>query len=81
MGAMGNFKTRDLVLKNITIRILSDNTAWSDFYWDFNATFKDGRPIQTSGRETQVWKKETDGWKIVHVHYSGMPITGEREGF
>ena len=78
---MGNFKTRDLVLKNVNIRILSEDAAWSDFYWDFNATFKDGTPIQTSGRETQVYKKEPDGWKIVHVHYSGMPVTGEREGF
>ena len=81
LGAMGNFKTRDLVLKNVNIRILSEDAAWSDFYWDFNATFKDGTPIQTSGRETQVYKKEPDGWKIVHVHYSGMPVTGEREGF
>lgn len=81
IGAMGNFKKRDLKLKNVTIRILSNDTAWADFYWDFDAVFHDDTPITTSGRETQVWKKEADGWKIVHVHYSGLPVTGEREGF
>lgn len=22
-----------------------------------------------------------ENWKIIHVHYSSMPVTGEREGF
>jgi predicted SnoaL-like aldol condensation-catalyzing enzyme len=22
-----------------------------------------------------------ENWKIIHVHYSSMPATGEREGF
>ena len=81
LGAMANFQSRELKLKDVNIRILSDNTAWADFYWDFDAKFIDGSPMQTSGRETQIWKKESGGWKIVHVHYSGLPVTGEREGF
>jgi ketosteroid isomerase-like protein len=75
LGAMANFSKRDLRLRDITIRVLSPDTAWGDFYWDFDATFNDGSPAQTTGRETQVWKKETDGWKVVHVHYSGAPVT------
>jgi len=82
LGAMNNFSKRDLKVKNLSIRMLSDNSAWGEFYWEFNATFKkDGKPLQSKGRETQVWKKEKGSWKIVHVHYSSMPVTGEREGF
>lgn len=82
LGAMDNFSERDLKIKTLSIRLLSDTSAWGDFYWEFNATFKkDGKEIKTEGRESQVWKKEQGVWKIVHVHYSGMPVTGEREGF
>ena len=82
LGAMANFSSRELRLKNIQIRLLDENTAWGDFYWDFDAVFaKDGSAIQTTGRESQVWRKEADGWKIVHVHYSGPPTRREREGF
>ena len=80
-GTMGLFSQRKLVLRDISIRVLSEDTAWSDFYWDFEALFPDGKPLKTSGRESQVWKKEADGWKIVHVHYSGPAISGEGEGF
>ena len=82
LGAMGGFSKRSLRLKDVSVRILSDDTAWSDFYWDFSAVFKnDGTEMNSAGRETQIWKREGDGWKIVHVHYSNMPVTGEREGF
>jgi len=81
LGAMANFSERELILKDIVIRVLNETTAWTDFYWDFEATFKDGKSIQSAGRETQVLTKQDDGWKILHVHYSGMPVTGEREGF
>jgi ketosteroid isomerase-like protein len=82
LGAMANFSERDLKLKDISINMLDDNTAWAEFYWDFNAVFaKDGHKIKTEGRETQIYKKENDGWKIVHVHYSGPAITKARQGF
>ncbi|WP_321998970.1 YybH family protein [Priestia megaterium] len=59
------------------------NVAIAEFYWEFNATFKtDGESLTTKGRETQVLHKTEDrGWVIVHVHYSNMPVIGEREGF
>lgn len=54
-----------------------------EFYWVFDAIFSGENPqeIQTKGREKQVVKKFGDEWKLVHVHYSNMPVTGEREGF
>ncbi len=82
LGAMANFSKRDLRLKDINIRVLNEDTAWVDFYWDFDAVFaKDNSPITTKGRETQILSKEKDGWKIVHVHYSGPATQREREGF
>jgi ketosteroid isomerase-like protein len=51
-----------------------DNVAWAEFYWVFDATFKQGNmPMQTKGRETQIWKKTNNEWHLVHVHYSSMP--------
>lgn len=56
--------------------------AWVEFNWVFDATFKkDGQKMQSKGRETQIWNSENGKWKLVHVHYSGMPLNGERQGF
>jgi ketosteroid isomerase-like protein len=79
MGA--NFSKRSLKVREVTIHVLGD-AAWAEFYWTFDATRKkDGKEIQTKGRETQVLNKTKQGWRIVHVHYSGMPVTGEGQGF
>lgn len=29
-----------------------------------------GKAIDTTGNETQVWKQVDDQWKIIHIHYS-----------
>lgn len=54
-----------------------------DFEWDFNATRRDnGQPLHTTGRESQTWAKlPRQGWRIVAVHYSGPPKTGNGQGF
>lgn len=76
------FSKRDLKSNKETITIYG-NMAVIEFYWVFDATFAGENPqvIQTKGRETQVVKKFGDEWKLVHVHYSNMPVTGKREGF
>lgn len=82
LGAMMNFSKRELQLKDISIRMLGEDTAWTNFYWDFYAVFsKNGKEIHTQGRETQVLHKDKDGWKIVHIHYSGPATQREGEGF
>lgn len=81
LGAMGPFAVRRLEFREISIHLMNEDTAWAEFYWDFEATFPDGKPLATTGRETQVLKKEPDGWKIVHIHYSGPPIQEEGQGF
>lgn len=76
------FSKRDLKSYDETITLYGD-MAIVEFYWIFDATFvgDDPKQLQTRGRETQVLKKIDKQWRIVHVHYSGMPKTGEREGF
>lgn len=74
----GMFSERKLSPHDIAVLVLGD-AAVAEFYWDFNAKLrKDGSPITTHGRETQVYRKTSDGWRLVHVHYSGMPMTSER---
>jgi len=75
------FSERKLTPRDITIHVYGD-AAWAEFYWDFNAKFrKDGKPISTHGRETQIYRKMQGNWRILHVHYSGMPATRPGQGF
>ncbi|NIF07436.1 nuclear transport factor 2 family protein [Chryseobacterium sp. Tr-659] len=54
-----------------------DNTAVVEFYWKLNAKLKDGdKPVNMLGRETHVFRKKNGNWKLIHLHYSGMPIKG-----
>ena len=79
MGDM--FSERKLTITDIAIRVYGD-AAWAEFNWDFVARLKkDGSPLNTKGRETQIYRKEPAGWRLVHVHYSGMPISEARQGF
>jgi ketosteroid isomerase-like protein len=50
------FSERTLTVKDVTIACYGD-TAWAEFYWDFVARLKDGSPLTTQGRETQVLRK------------------------
>ncbi len=77
--AMGEpFSERKLSVKDVAIHVYGD-AAWAEFYWDFAAKLrKGGMLVHTSGRETQIYRKEPAGWRLVHVHYSGMPVTGNR---
>ena len=79
MGGM--FSERKLSAHDLAVQVLGD-AAVAEFYWDFTAKMrKDGSPVTTQGRETQVYRKRPDGWRLVHVHYSGMAVAAERQGF
>jgi ketosteroid isomerase-like protein len=80
--AMGEtFSERRLSVKDIGIHVYGDS-AWAEFYWDFAAKLKsNSSSINTKGRETQIYRREQGAWRLVHVHYSGMPVSGERQGF
>lgn len=75
------FSERKLSIHDISAHLYGD-TAWAEFYWDFAAKFrKDGSAITSHGRETQVYRKEQGRWRLVHVHYSEMPVTDQLKGF
>ncbi len=77
----GTFSVRKLTPKDIVVSVYGD-TAWSEFAWDFVATVrKDGSPFHSQGVETQVYRRENEQWRIVHVHYSGAPVSGNLKGF
>jgi len=68
MGGM--FSARNLETRGVEIHI-NGNAGWSEFHWTFHATMrKDGSAITTHGVETQVYRKESGNWQLVHVHYS-----------
>jgi Xaa-Pro aminopeptidase len=74
------FSERKLTAHDITVDVSGDS-AVAEFYWDFAAKFrKDGTPLTTHGRETQVYFKRNGSWRLAHVHYSGMPASVTREG-
>lgn len=79
---MGNrFAQRRLNIYDISVKVFGE-TVFAEFYWNFDATFNDGVSLKTEGRETQVYvRNEESQWVLIHVHYSKMPVTGEREGF
>ena len=81
LGTMGNLPTRHLTIGDAEIHLLTDDAAWAEFYWTFEAALPDGTPIESAGRETQVFKRENGVWQIQHVHNSGMPTQEEGEGF
>ena len=75
------FSHRRLEIHDLVIKQY-ESMAIAEFYWDFYATIRaDGKPLTTHGRETQIFRRSEGRWQLVHVHYSGMPVTGEREGF
>ena len=68
MGGM--FSARDLEMHGVAIHV-SGNTAWSEFHWIFHATMRqEGSAVTTHGVETQVYRRESGKWRLVHVHYS-----------
>jgi len=74
------FSERKLTPKDIAVHVYGD-AAWSEFNWDFIAKVrKDGSAFHSQGRETQIYHREGDQWRIVHVHYSGVPVTGNLKG-
>ncbi len=74
------FSERKLTPKDVSVHVYGD-TGWAQFNWDFVAKVrKDGSPFHSQGRETQIYRRENGQWRIVHVHYSGNPVTRPMQG-
>lgn len=74
MGAP--FSQRKLTVHDVNVHLMGD-TAWAEFYWHFTATLRsNGSIVNADGRETQIYRKAAGHkWELVHVHYSGPPVT------
>jgi ketosteroid isomerase-like protein len=68
-----SFSERKLTARDVSVHVNGD-TAWVEFYWHFDAKQKDGSPVQTDGRESQVYEKAGDRWELVHGHYSSAVV-------
>lgn len=70
------FSSRELTLVGTPAIRLYGDAAVVEFQWDFVATVRaDGSQRHTTGRESQVYVKRPEGWRLVHVHYSGPATT------
>jgi hypothetical protein len=76
-----NFSNRKLNFYDVKYAYYG-NVSWLTFFWTFDGTLKiNNNTVQTKGRETQIWRKVNYEWRLVHVHYSGLPDTGLNQGF
>jgi ketosteroid isomerase-like protein len=65
-----SFSERKLTVRDVSVHV-KGQSAWAEFYWHFAAKqSKDGSAVQTDGRETQIYEKAGNNWRLVHVHYS-----------
>ena len=77
----GTFSHRTLEVRDPVVHV-HGGAAWSEFHWEFEATVRaDGSTLKTAGRETQLYWELDGQWRLVHVHYSGPPVTADLEGF
>lgn len=69
-------------VSNLDIQVYGDS-AFVTFDWDFVATRKDNdAELHTTGRESQMFVNlPKEGWRLVHVHYSGSAVAGAGQGF
>lgn len=71
MSFKTGFAKRNL-RKDELIIVIEGDSAWAEFTWTFEAENHNGRSLTSRGRETQIFRKEKDGWKLMHIHYSAI---------
>ena len=74
------FSERQLTASDISVHPYKD-AAWAEFNWVFIGKLRsNGSTVKTEGRETQVYFKTPDGWRLFHVHYSNGRPDAETRG-
>jgi len=66
------FIERSLQPSHLTIRVAGD-AAWAVFDWTFTGKLANGQPITSKGWESHGYQRTSQGWRIVHLHYSVPP--------
>jgi ketosteroid isomerase-like protein len=65
------FLERNLQASNVHIHVNGD-AAWAIFDWNFTGKMTNGQTMSSKGRESHVYEKTSSGWRITHLHYSGL---------
>lgn len=66
------FSQRALQVTTTPVVRFYGDAAVVEFDWEFTATRRrDGSVRRATGRESQVYARTPQGWRLVQVHYSG----------
>lgn len=65
-----SLKNRDVIAKGDLATVISESQV--------HGTFRE-QNIHSRMMETMVLRRDEDHWRIVHIHWSSAPITGEHE--
>ena len=60
-----------------TANMLSDDAAMVVREGIYAISYKDGTSVEQYMVMTTVWTRESDGWKMVHLHESSRPLAEE----
>lgn len=71
--AFSSFKYRKLSSLSEVINVYG-NSANVQLYWNFDTIDAKGEKHQDRGRESLIFEKIDNEWRLVHVHYSPMPV-------
>lgn len=75
------YSTRKLTVDYEDYWIL-ECAARVELHYTFDGTLKkDNSNVQVKYRETQLWRRESDEWKLAEVHDSNMPVNGVQQPF
>jgi len=59
--------------QDVTLRLVGDTAAVTTFIFDYDLEWQDGKKLQGTGRQSNVWERRGGGWVIVHEHSSPVP--------
>lgn len=70
-GIRRGFAKIDLIADSVELRPVGEDTIVALFAYHTECIRRDdGSEFGISGLETQVWVRQSSGWKLTHVHYS-----------
>jgi len=68
-NAFNSFKNPKIEFVKLQV-IANGNLGVAESVQHMTATDPSGKPIDTTFRVTDVWRKEKGGWKLIHAHIS-----------
>lgn len=60
-----------LVVEGLEVRVRGE-LATATYGWSMSGAI-DGRPLSDAGHTTEIWRREKEGWRLMHAHVSTAP--------